>query len=633
MTSKFRGTILASTLLLTFSFVGSTAQSTISIIDSTGQHKLTFKEIEYFEDSTGKLTIDQVSSPALNRTFKTGLSNTLQIRDLNMVYWYRIKIGATTASRKSWVIEFFDQTIDKLTAYIPNNDKGFTTEFMGDDLPFLTRKFKHKNFELSITPSDKPQFYYFRIQSHETANIIIVLRSFNWLLQYANSEYLSYGLFYGMVLIFAFYNLLMFIAIRQKQYLYCVLYILSVGLYQMCADGIAYQYFWPSSPIWNQYAYAVALCLISVFCLLFTRELMHTRLQAPRLNKIILVTIAARVFFFIYCFLYNKSWLNYKFLEFIPLLLAYSTGIYFIFRNYRPAKFFVIGFSCLCLGFLYKVLLIPHFDWLNTNVFTCYSLGISFICEMAFLSLAISHRVKALKRTKEKAQRRMIEQMRENERLQRKLNQELEALVAERTQEVNEKAAIVEAQNLELVHVNQLLQQQAEEISRMNARLEKDNQELHTNVVEVTRSRVMSKDVEFEEFSKIYPDNTTCYAFLADLKWKEGYNCRRCGHDHSFIGHTPFSRRCTKCDYDESVTAYTIFQNSRIPVNKAFYLLFLMYSTKGKISSSKLAEVLEIRQGTCWTYSNKIKKMMEEKKKVLKRTSKEGWSTLVLEKI
>ncbi|MBL4677643.1 MAG: chromosome partitioning protein ParA, partial [Mucilaginibacter sp.] len=113
--------------------------------------------------------------------------------------------------------------------------------------------------------------------------------------------------------------------------------------------------------------------------------------------------------------------------------------------------------------------------------------------------------------------------------------------------------------------------------------------------------------------------------------WATGYNCRKCNSDHYYNGHTPHSRRCSKCGYDESVTAYTIFQNSRIPITKAFYLLFLMYSSKGKISSHKLSELLEIRQGTCWSYSSRIKKLMDEKKKVLRSANKEGWSRLVLE--
>jgi two-component system, sensor histidine kinase LadS len=141
----------------------------------------------------------------------------------------------------------------------------------------------------------------------------------------------------------------------------------------------------------------------------------------------------------------------------------------------------------------------------------------------------------------------------------------------------------------------------------------------------------MSADVDFEEFSKIYPDKETCNLFLSDLKWKDGYNCRKCKNTSYYPGHMAYSRRCTKCAYEESVTTYTIFHNTRIPINKAFYMVFLIYSTKGKISSHRLSTLLNIRQSTCWTYGSRIKIVMEERKSKLKKTNKNGWSQLVLD--
>jgi hypothetical protein len=70
--------------------------------------------------------------------------------------------------------------------------------------------------------------------------------------------------------------------------------------------------------------------------------------------------------------------------------------------------------------------------------------------------------------------------------------------------------------------VNQLLQQQAEEIFRMNVLLEKDNQLLHQDIDKVTHDRLMLAEVDFDEFSKIYPDRETGFKFLAELKWSKG---------------------------------------------------------------------------------------------------------------
>ncbi|WP_440792843.1 7TM diverse intracellular signaling domain-containing protein [Pedobacter sp. 22226] len=600
--------------------------------DSVPQHIFTFKEIEVLEDAGNRYTFDQINSRAFDQKFKASLTSTPQTKQLNKTYWFRIKIKQNDKADKPFLLEFFDQTIDHITAYIPQANQKYVVEQLGDANHFGHRLIHHKNFEIPLqNEGNETQTYYFKINSSQIADIIIVLRTTEWFISYALDEYFYFGIFYGMILVFSFYNLIMFIAIRQKQYLYYVLYNLSVGFFEMSTDGIAYQYLWPNAPAWNQVAYAFALCATSIFALLFTRELLYVKAKAPKLNRFIIGVIIFRIVFFAYCYLFDQTLFSYKFIEAIPLSVAFFTGIYIYRNGYQPARFFVLGYSFLFAGFTLKFLIMLGIGWLNFGAISYYSLSFCFVLEMIFLSFAIGDKVRILKVKKDRAQQKIIRQMAVNAKLKDSINQELESKVEERTREVYHKSLIIESKNQALEEANALLQQQAEEISRMNVLLEHDNEELQTSVEKVTRDRVMSTEVDFEEFSKIYPDKETCYEFLAELKWSNGYHCRKCSNDHYFAGHIMHSRRCSKCGYEESVTTYTIFHNTRIPINKAFYMIFLIYSSKGKISSHKLSELLSIRQSTCWTFGSRIKKVMDDRKKTLKKTAKNGWSQLVIE--
>jgi len=608
------------------------AQVPVEIQDNIKQQIFSFEQIELLQDPKDEYTFEQISSKAFSQKFQASKISTPQTLALHTTYWFKINIKHNTKAKKYFLLEFFDQTIDYVTAYIPQKDGSYKIKEFGDRYKFRERELSHKNFELSIdNDSDELQSYYFRVKSSQIADIIIVLRSVDWFISYALNEYFFFGIFYGMILVFSFYNLIMFISMRQRQYLYYVLYNLSVGLFEMSNDGIAYQYLWPNSPEWNQIAFAVALCSTSIFALLFTRSLLFVAAKAPRLNQLILWIIGLRIAIFFYSLLFNQNLFNYKFIEFVPLSVAFFTGIYIYKQGYQPARFFVLGYSFLFVGFTLKLLIMLGFAWLNFGVVSYYSLSFCFVMEMVFLSFAIGDKVSILKRKKDTVQRQMIRQMAVNAKLKDSLNQELEKQVEARTKEVFHKSVIIEAKNGELLEANDLLKRQAEEISRMNILLEQDNQELQINVEKVTRDRVMSADVDFEEFSKIYPDKESCNLYLSDLKWNEGYSCRKCKNTHFYPGHIAYSRRCSKCGYEESVTTYTIFHNTRIPINKAFYMVFLIYSTKGKISSHKLGELLNLRQSTCWTYGSRIKLVMEERKTKLKKSNKQGWSALVLD--
>lgn len=605
------------------------AQRTVVVTDSIEQHIFGYSEIEYFEDPKGNLSFNEVSREPIIEKFVPSKSSTPQNYHHQSAYWYRLKILYPPKTTKNWVLEFFDQTIDEISTFMPDSSGLYNPVKLGSKYNFNNRSYKHKNFavNLIITPKQS-QTLYFRIKSHETANVIIVLRSVNLFISYALDEYFSYGIFYGMILVFGLYNLMMFFVMYQKQYLYYILYNLSIGLYEMCVDGIAYQYFWPGSPVWNHYAFGIALFLASIFSVMFAQSLLNVKVNTQRLNKLINGVILLRCIFFMFCISVDKSWFNYKFIEIIPLTLAYFTGCYILLKGYRPARFFVIGYTFLLLGFILKGLVALNI-WIPVTALDYYSLSFCFITEMVFISFAIGDKVRVLKKNEEMAQLELITQLKQNEGLKDNLNKNLEEQIQKRTRQLVEKSTVIESQNKELTCVNLLLQQRTEEISRMNALLETDNTVLHSDIEKVTYDRVMSADVNFEEFSRIYPDREACFKFLSGLKWDNGYSCRKCNNTNYGRGHLPYSRRCTKCGYEESVIAYTILQNTRIPINKAFYMIFLIYSSKGKISSHKLSEILSIRQSTCWTYASRVKKVMETMKKDLKNAGDKGWSKLV----
>ncbi len=176
----------------------------------------------------------------------------------------------------------------------------------------------------------------------------------------------------------------MLLAIKQKQYLYYILYIISVGFYQLCIDGLAYQYFWPDLPYWNRYAYGIALFCLGIFALLFTSKLLDLKTTSLRFLKIINVLIGVRIAYFLVCAVIDKQLFEYRFIEAIPLAVAFYVGIYTWYKGYRAARFFVLGHGVIFLGFLIKILIMLDVEWLLTGVPGYYSLNICFILEMVF---------------------------------------------------------------------------------------------------------------------------------------------------------------------------------------------------------------------------------------------------------
>jgi hypothetical protein len=113
------------------------------------------------------------------------------------------------------------------------------------------------------------------------------------------------------------------------------------------------------------------------------------------------------------------------------------------------------------------------------------------------------------------------------------------------------------------------------------------------------------------KFTLRFYQDEECYKYLADIKWENGYICKKCGCNEFYHGLKPYSRRCLKCKYDESPTSGTMFDRSKIPIHIAFHIAFRLCTKKKGMSSLELASEFEQRQKTCWEFKWKVQQAME----------------------
>jgi len=123
---------------------------------------------------------------------------------------------------------------------------------------------------------------------------------------------------------------------------------------------------------------------------------------------------------------------------------------------------------------------------------------------------------------------------------------------------------------------------------------------------------IFKKELSQDQLKLLFSSDEECYKFLAEVKWENGFTCRKCGNKNHCPGKTPFSRRCTKCKTEESAASDTIFHNCKFPVHKAFYIAYNVCKGKEDLSSYELARRLSLRQMTCWNFKTKINKALQQ---------------------
>lgn len=123
-------------------------------------------------------------------------------------------------------------------------------------------------------------------------------------------------------------------------------------------------------------------------------------------------------------------------------------------------------------------------------------------------------------------------------------------------------------------------------------------------------NRIIFRGVNSIKFSRRFKNDADCLIYLSELKWENGYQCKRCGNDKFCKGKKPNNRRCTKCRYDESPTVGTMFEKIKFPILIAFHIAFKISTKKKGMSTLELSHEFELRQKTCWAFKLKIQKAM-----------------------
>lgn len=119
------------------------------------------------------------------------------------------------------------------------------------------------------------------------------------------------------------------------------------------------------------------------------------------------------------------------------------------------------------------------------------------------------------------------------------------------------------------------------------------------------------KGVVLFDFIDTFKTDKDCMKYLSLIKWANGFRCRKCSNTNYCKGRKPFSKRCTKCKYDESPTVHTMFDKCKFPLLTAFHLAFKISTKKKGMSTLELHREFGLRQDTCWNFKKKAQKAMK----------------------
>jgi len=307
-------------------------------------------------------------------------------------------------------------------------------------------------------PPNEADTLYLRVSLSEESilsDLTFTVSTHASVIQKDRSKRLVFGIFVGIMLIMVLYHIPLFVKGRENSYLFYILYILAFLIFFINKEGYIYEITprFTSAPL-NIFLLEIFL----LFFLLFGRAYLDTRNTLQSWDTILLLavwfTVGGLTLSFMILLLQGLGVNVPVFIQLGGLAINIVSAIGSLFlaivpamiltrENFQPARYYLFANLFLILGIAVNLALKEY-------SLGKHSLELGVTLQILAFSIGLSERINMLKKSKEVAQRRIIDQLRENAALKDKVNRELEDKVQERTHEIQTQKEHIEKQNKEI---------------------------------------------------------------------------------------------------------------------------------------------------------------------------------------
>lgn len=124
--------------------------------------------------------------------------------------------------------------------------------------------------------------------------------------------------------------------------------------------------------------------------------------------------------------------------------------------------------------------------------------------------------------------------------------------------------------------------------------------------------------IDFSQFKSLlsmtnyFNKDAICRQAIVESRWKDGkVVCPHC-ESHGISVRRDGRFRCNKCKHNFSCLVGTIFENTKLPLQKWFIAMYLVSAHKKGVSSHQISRDCEVTQKTAWFMLQKIRTLFAQ---------------------
>ena len=354
---------------------------------------------QLYVDNQNKLSIEDILSPDNKVKFSALVDGNFNLGYRKQTHWFKVNVSNESDHPLKQLLEFNFPLLDYIGVYIVNkSSKRVIARYdAGDTRPFHSRLYQNPNFIFPLTlPAKSDLAFYFRIKSKGSMTAGATLWQPDIFPEQNRLNFFYLALYFGLLIGLICYNFLLFLSIKEISYFYYTLFASSMLLAVGSFNGFWFELLWPNQPEWHNMSVPIFFSLTGFFAALFSKYFLQTANNAPRLDKMFIVIIAAFAVTLLATPFVSLLYIA-PIISACAVALAFTSilsGITLSLRGNRFAHIYLIAWIIFMLGTgLFSA---RNMGWLPSTTLTRYGIVFGSALEMILLSFALAQRINIL---------------------------------------------------------------------------------------------------------------------------------------------------------------------------------------------------------------------------------------------
>jgi serine phosphatase RsbU (regulator of sigma subunit) len=382
------------------------------------------ESISYLKDDSGTFSFEEVLSQ--NQKFTASKQKELNFGYTSDVIWVKITIN-NESDFNDWLLNLDNDNINYIGFYQKKQERWIKRQ-TGNYLPFATKEIKNTGFVFSLDVSKSTsKTYYLRI---ETETAFILPFHIQRPVHFHNHRILKtlyYGVFFGILLVMAIYNLFIYLTLKDKNYLFYVFTIIATLAAFSTISGYNFMLFWQKNPVLNTWSPRFSTVSLIISSAIFSTHFLRLKKHARTLHTLLLLNIGIAALGTLLHFFIPVKGIN-NLIAIYHIILLITAGAIVWRKGDLSGKYYLFAWTFYFLGGLIATL--KNNGVFISNFFTHHAIELGAILEVVIISFALSEKYRILKQEKELTHKKYLQS-------QKEANEELEHKVHERTAELN----------------------------------------------------------------------------------------------------------------------------------------------------------------------------------------------------